>query len=93
MNSAISGLTKNSLKIYNRLRQKGVTWHFNPPLVSHAGGVWERIIRSIRRILTALTTEQTLDDETLSTLLAEVERMLNDRPLYLAKVKLTIWIR
>ena len=72
---------KEQSKIYNRLRQKGVTWHFNPPLASHAGGVWERIIRSIRRILTALTTEQTLDDETLSTLLAEVERILNDRPL------------
>ena len=72
---------KEQSKIYNQLRQKGVTWHFNPLLASHAGGVWERIIRSIKRILTALTTEQTLDDETLSTLLEEVERILNDRPL------------
>ena len=80
MNSAIFGL-KEQCKIYNQLRQKGVTWHFNPPLASHAGRVWEQIIRSIRRILTALTTEQTLDDKTLSTLLAEVERILNDRPL------------
>ena len=70
---------KEQSKIYNQLRQKGVTWHFNPPLAR--GGVWERIIRSIKRILTALTTEQTLDDDTLSTLLAEVERILNDRPL------------
>ena len=31
--------------------------------------------------MTALTTEQTLDDETLLTVLAEVERILNDRPL------------
>ena len=48
---------------------------------NHAGRVWERIIRSIKRILTALTTEQTLDDEASSTLLAEVEIILNDRPL------------
>ena len=68
-------------KIYDQLRMKGVTWHFNPPSASHTGGVWERVIRSIRRILAALTTEQTLDDETLVTLLVEVERILNDRPL------------
>jgi hypothetical protein len=63
------------------LRIKGVTWHFNAPSARHTGGVWERVIRSIRRILAALTTEQTLDDETLVTLLVEVERILNDRQL------------
>jgi hypothetical protein len=72
---------KEQSKIFNQLRGKGVSWHFNPPSASHTGGVWERVIRSIRRILTALTTEQTLDDETLLTLLVEVERILNDRPL------------
>jgi hypothetical protein len=68
-------------KIYDQLRTKGVTWHFNPPSAGHTGGVWEPVIRSIRRILVALTPEQTLDDETLVTLLVEVERILNDRPL------------
>lgn len=68
-------------KIYDRLRMKGVTFHFNPPLASHAGGVWERMIKSTRRILRALLKEQSVDDETLETLLVEVERILNDRPL------------
>ena len=68
-------------KIYDRLRVKEVKWHFNPPLASHAGGIWERLIRSVRRILAALTNEQAIDDETLLTLLVEVERILNDRPL------------
>ena len=68
-------------KIHNRLRQKGVEWHFNPPLASHAGGVWERMIRSTRRVLKSLLEEQTVNDEVFSTLLTEVERILNDRPL------------
>ena len=39
------------------------------------------MIRSVRKILGALLKEQLVNDETLSTLLSEVERILNDRPL------------
>jgi transposase InsO family protein len=68
-------------KISDRLRRDEVQWHFNPPEASHQGGVWERMIRSVRKILKALLLEQIVSDETLLTLLAEVERILNDRPL------------
>ena len=67
-------------KIYNSLRSNDVQWSFNPPEASHQGGIWERMIRSIRKILDALLKEQLVNDETLSTLLCEVERNLNDRP-------------
>jgi hypothetical protein len=72
---------ESQAKINDRMRQREINWHFNPPLASHTGGIWERMIRSIRRILTAITSEQTVDDETLVTLLVEVERILNDRLL------------
>ena len=39
------------------------------------------MIKSIRRILNALLKNQTLDDESLSTLMCEVESILNARPL------------
>ena len=39
------------------------------------------MIRSVRKILAALLKEQRINDETLSTLLCEVERILYDRPL------------
>ena len=39
------------------------------------------MIRSVQKILGALLKEQLVNDETLSTLLCEVERILNDRPL------------
>jgi len=45
------------------------------------GRVWERLIRSVRKILSALLSEQTLTDEGLATLMVEVEAILNPRPL------------
>ena len=50
---------------------------------SHMGGAWERQIRSVRSILTALIREhgRNLDDESFRTLMAEVECIINSRPL------------
>ena len=59
----------------------GIEWSFNPSYASHRGGVWERLIRSVKDGLNRVTREQTMTDEVLSTLLIEVERILNNRPL------------
>ncbi|VDP43731.1 unnamed protein product [Schistosoma mattheei] len=61
--------------------RRNIEWYYNIPYASHRGGIWERIIRSIRRILSAVSDEQTTSYETLTTYLTEVERILNDRPL------------
>ena len=47
------------------------------------GGVWERQIRSIRSVLTSLMNANRgiLDDESLTTLMAEAECIINSRPL------------
>ncbi|XP_073237647.1 uncharacterized protein [Porites lutea] len=71
----------NQATIHDTLLQKGIKWVFNPPAASHHGGVWERLIRSTRKILEALTKEQVLDDECLQTLLCEAESIINGRPL------------
>ena len=71
----------NNVTVENYLKQRSIRWKFNCPYASHMGGVWERQIRSVRRILNALTTNQTLTDEGLTTLLIEVEAILNSRPL------------
>ena len=71
----------NQKKINDTLLSKEIQWHFQPPNASHRGGVWERMIRSVRAILQALCNEQNLNDESILTFMAEVERILNDRPL------------
>ena len=44
----------NQEKIHQFLLQQNVKWIFNPPLGSHHGGVWERCISTVRKILLAL---------------------------------------
>ena len=50
-------------------------------LASHKGGATERMIRSVRRVLLAVTSDHLLTDEQLSTAMCEAERVVNDRPL------------
>lgn len=71
----------NHTLINNTLLQKGINWVFNPPTGSHHGGVWERLIRSVRKVLNSTLKLQTLDEESLHTVLCEAEAIVNSRPI------------
>lgn len=71
----------NQAEIQTKLNQKGIDWQFNPPAASHQGGVWERLIRSVRRILHSMIGPRLVNEETLRTFLTEVEKIMNDRPI------------
>ena len=71
----------NQQKISGFCSQRGIEWIFNPPGASHMGGPWERMIRSVRKILRALLKEQVVCDEVLSTVVTEATNILNSRPL------------
>ncbi|XP_013410717.1 uncharacterized protein LOC106173924 [Lingula anatina] len=71
----------NQEKISDSLLRRNIQWYFNPPNASHAGGVWERLIRSVRKIMRSVLGNRLVDDETLITVLTEVEKIMNDRPL------------
>ena len=45
------------------------------------GGIWERVIRSVRRVLSSVMREQAVDDDSLLTMMTMVEGILNGRPL------------
>ena len=71
----------NQDKINDSMLQKQIEWKFHPPNASHMGGIWERMIRSVRTILMGLCHHQTVTDEVLVTLFTEIEAILNSRPI------------
>ncbi|XP_071107555.1 uncharacterized protein [Haliotis cracherodii] len=69
--------------IKSDLLKSSIKWNFNPPSASHMGGIWERMIRTVRKTLTTLLHDfnERLDDESFRTLMCEVEAIVNSRPL------------
>ena len=68
-------------RINDYLSQHKINWHFNPPAGSHFNGASERMIRSVRRIFSIIFKDQVLTDDTLHTIMVEIEAILNFRPL------------
>ena len=71
----------NTLNIAAELAHKGIKWRFNPPSAPHQGGIWERLVRSFKRVLYTVLGTRRLTDEVLNTTFCLVEYALNSRPL------------
>ena len=73
----------NQDRVRQFLLNKNCDWVINVPHASHMGGVWERQIRTIRSVISALLADLSdqLDDETLQTFFDEAENIVNSRPL------------
>jgi hypothetical protein len=63
------------------LTQTSTEWHFIPPASPHFGGIWEAAIRSAKYHIKRVIGETLLTFEELTTLLAQIEALLNSRPL------------
>ncbi|XP_043498397.1 uncharacterized protein LOC122521619 [Polistes fuscatus] len=77
----LSAATKESLKIQRLLANDGTNWIFNPPAAPHMGGKWEAAVKSIKYHLKRTISDTLLTFEDFSTFLAQVEAVLNSRPL------------
>ncbi|XP_071094613.1 uncharacterized protein [Haliotis cracherodii] len=72
----------NLERIGEFMSKKEICWMFNPPAASHMGGAWERLIRTVRKVMNALLkTNRPLDDDGLHTLFCEIESIVNGRPI------------
>lgn len=63
------------------LAADGTEWRFNPPAAPHFGGKWEAAVKSVKFHLRRVIGDTRLTYEEFSTFLAQVEAVLNSRPL------------
>lgn len=71
----------NHRQIEDELRDRDCEWVFHPPGASHMSGVWERLIRGVKRSMKAILGERLVDEEVLRTVLSEAQGIANSRPL------------
>lgn len=64
------------------LSNQGIEWKFIPPLSPHWGGLWEAGIKSTKFHLKRVIGNLTLSFEEMITILAQIEAILNSRPLF-----------
>ncbi|XP_015189698.1 PREDICTED: uncharacterized protein LOC107073524 [Polistes dominula] len=68
-------------EIFSVLAQDKTQWHFNQPAAPNMGGKWEAVVKSLKFHLRRSVGDTLLTYEEISTLLAQVEAILNSRPL------------
>ena len=64
-----------------RPNSTGIEWHFNPPNASHFGGIFEIIVKALKRALKVIIGRCDLDEEAFRTTVSKVAFMLNNRPI------------
>ncbi|XP_011860045.1 PREDICTED: uncharacterized protein LOC105557408 [Vollenhovia emeryi] len=73
--------TQEHQRVSLLLSQDNTRWEFNPPATPHKGGKWEAVVHSIKFHLRRTIGEAVLTLEELTTLLTQIEAILNSRPL------------
>lgn len=74
-------LKTNNEKLSEFAVQEGIKFIFTPSYAPHFGGIWEAGIKSSKHLIRRVMGNSHLTFEELSTLFAQVESILNSRPL------------
>ena len=69
---------QSSLK--RSISSQGVQWVMIPPRAPHFGGLWQAGVKSVKRLLRRQMGNIWLNFEELTTLLAQIEAVLNSMP-------------
>ncbi|XP_041630550.2 uncharacterized protein, partial [Drosophila kikkawai] len=68
-------------RIQSELSSRSIEWVFNCPSNPSEGGVWERMVQCVKRVLRHTLKEVAPRDHVLESLLIEAENVVNSRPL------------
>lgn len=68
-------------RIQSELSTRGVEWVFNCPANPSEGGVWERMVQCVKRVLRQTMKDVSPKEHVLQSLLIEAENIVNSRPL------------
>jgi len=68
-------------RITGELAVEGITWYFNPLWSPHMGGIFESMVKQVKRAMKTAINDQVLPEETLHMVLVETEAIVNSRPL------------
>ena len=58
-----------------------IEWHFIPPRTPHFGGLWEASVKNMKTLLRKIVSPHPMRFHEFSSVLTEVEAILNSRPL------------
>ncbi|KAI2646464.1 Gag-Pro-Pol polyprotein [Labeo rohita] len=73
--------TELAPELQEQLACQQIIFRFNPPHAPHYGGCWEREIRSLKQALQVTLGTPPIPEETLHTVLIEIEGILNSKSL------------
>ena len=68
-------------QIVGNVANNGLRWNWNSLLGSHFGGVFESLVKVVKKTLKAIVGNAGLTDDELQTAIKEVEALMNSRPL------------